>query len=481
MRLFNRQREKLGLGICMLLLAAGLAGCGNAAGEDRQEDEQTAEAETEENAPDAKVGEKEDAETDETSKEEADEPEEEPLQYLELIEIEDYYGDHLFYDVYVPVGSENEEGFVSYYDHGISFYASVYNLGSSALLPSCVEDSAELTLEGWQDNSDYSDIEVSELLENGRDRYQIIAAKRADIHGTPYEVKEIYYMSILEKGVGILWNMEMEENAADEETGLIIDEIARCYEIDLEKLKPSGGWLTATEERIQAQEDAKKLPETILWFNATYAPLTYSNYCDWTIVGGMEVSSYSEELTKEALNRDWGVDDRESALETAEKMKKNGHKEKCRDCMEELEEMGLLDKDEETFMQELSESGIEENLFRYVIAYYMYQDGMDADYIAAWDLCRVNQLYADYYLCGYMTYEEAMDASLENSLVLQEMYSSWDDMVSAYLLGYQFWQNDPCLTEMSPTMRRAKACDELYEMEDGPYTLDWDMKLEKSW
>ena len=80
-----------------------------------------------------------------------------------------------------------------------------------------------------------------------------------------------------------------------------------------------------------------------------------------------------------------------------------------------------------------------------------------------------------------MTYEEAMDASLENSLILQKMYDSWDDMVSAYMIGYQFWQNDPGLTDASPTMRRYQCVEALWEMEDGPYTLDWDMKLEKCW
>lgn len=243
----------------------------------------------------------------------------------------------------------------------------------------------------------------------------------------------------------------MEENEADEETELIIDELAKCYDIDLDSLKASGGWALANEERIQQEEDERKaanrLPETILWFNATYAPLTYSNHCDWELVGGMRVSDYNQDLVKGGLSRYWGIDDKSSALETVERLLKDGHRAKCRECMEELDEMGLL----------------------------------DADYIAAWDLSRANQLYADFYICGYMTYEEAMDASLKNSLKLQEMYDSWDDMVSAYMLGYQFWQSDPCLTDNSPTMRRYQCVQTLELMDDGPYTLDWDMKLEKCW
>lgn len=232
---------------------------------------------------------------------------------------------------------------------------------------------------------------------------------------------------------------------------------------------------------IVSDSDQYPLPDTVLWFNATYAPLTYSNGGDWRIVGGSELSDENETLTRFLLERDWNIEDRDSALETVERLRKEGHRKKCRECMDELEERGFLDLDEETFAQKLMESGIEENIYRYVIAYYMYQEGLDADSIAAWDLCRVNQLYADFYICGYMTYEEAMDASLENSLILQEMYPSWEEMMNFYMLGYQFWKNDPATTEDSPTMERYRYYEMLRQTENGPYSLEWDMKLEKSW
>lgn len=186
-------------------------------------------------------------------------------------------------------------------------------------------------------------------------------------------------------------------------------------------------------------------------------------------------------LVQYALNRDWNIEDKESALETVESLKLEGHRAKCRECMEELEEMGMLEYGEEEFVQKLQESGIEENLFRYVIAYYLYQNGQDENYIAAWNLCRVNQLYTDFYICEYMTYEEAMNASLENSKNLQQMYSSWEEMMDSYMMGYQFWQSDPAVTEDSLTLKRYGYYETLRAMDDGPYTLDWDMELKKSW
>lgn len=231
----------------------------------------------------------------------------------------------------------------------------------------------------------------------------------------------------------------------------------------------------------ETDEEEEQLPDTILWFNATYAPLTYSNSGDWKLVGGVEPTGMESSLQQYLLNRDWNIEDKDSALETVESLKRKGHRAKCRECMEELEKRGMLDCGEEEFAQKLMESGIEENLFRYVIAYYLYQDGLDENAMAAWDLCRVNQLYADFYICGYMTYEEAMDASLENSKILQQMYPSWEAMVDSYMLGYQFWQSDPCTTEDSPTLKRYSYYEILHEMDDGPYTLDWNMELEKSW
>lgn len=395
------------------------------------------------------------------------------LQYIEQVNIKDYYGDKSGYEVYVPAGYSDKGEYLFFYDHGITFKASTCSFTSAQELWEHLETMAGYTIKSLQDDDNFMDMEVSEIMENGSDKYQIISARREDFGADPYWIHYIFYMDAQEEGKGVLWEMNVHEAASDMETDLIIEELAQCYRFNLDEVKMS-------EERM-AVLGAKYPSETILWFNATYAPLTYSNSCDWKLVGGMEATDYNAEFNRAGLSRSWDIEDRESALETVERLIEKGHKDKCRECMEELEEMGILDVDEETFMQELADSGIEENLFRYVIAYYMHQEGLDADYIAAWDLCRANQLYADFYICGYMTYEEAMDASLENSLVLQKMYPSWEDMVNAYMLGFQFWQSDPCLTEYSPTMQRYQCYEELLKMEDGPYTLDWNMELVKSW
>lgn len=236
------------------------------------------------------------------------------------------------------------------------------------------------------------------------------------------------------------------------------------------------------------QEEAEELPETILWFNATYAPLTYSNGWNWRLLGGLEPTEENRELSKRLLETSWSVTDRESALEMTKSLLQNGHRKKCLDYTIQMDEWGILELRAEEFVQQIVTKDVGDEIGRYAVAYLMHQEGIEPELMTAWDLCRVNQLYADYYFCGYMTYEEAMDASLANSLNLQELYGSWEEMVDAYLWGYQFWQGEPIgnmndydLEYDSPTQERRHYYEMLRELEDGPYTLDWNMELKKCW
>lgn len=68
-----------------------------------------------------------------------------------------------------------------------------------------------------------------------------------------------------------------------------------------------------------------------------------------------------------------------------------------------------------------------------------------------------------------------------NSLRLQKMYDSWDEMMDAYMMGYQFWQGDLEITEDSPTKERRSYYEMLKNSGDSPYELDWNMELKKSW
>lgn len=291
-------------------------------------------------------------------------------------------------------------------------------------------------------------------------------------------------------------NVGAQEAAAAEETEVSEAEMAATEDAEASEKETAGadGPVTMADllkENGNGTNPAKppELPETVLWFNATYACLTYTNGWDWRWVAGQEPTEENAERAEYLLYSSWDVTDRKSGVETVNNLLEGGHRAKCRECMDNLEDWGFMDLSEQRFAEEITKIVTGERTDidlgdapgRYVLAYYMYHSGIEAEYIAAWDLCRVNQLYAGFYVCGYMTYEEAMDASLENSLTLQKMYDSWEEMMKGYLLGYQFWTEDLNAKGNSRTKERKDVYEMILQIEDNPYVLDWDMKLKKSW
>lgn len=58
----------------------------------------------------------------------------------------------------------------------------------------------------------------------------------------------------------------------------------------------------------------------------------------------------------------------------------------------------------------------------------------------AWDLVRALSVLGGAYMGGIMEYEEAAQIAMEVCKLLQNNFSSWDDMVGSYTLGYQYWR-----------------------------------------
>lgn len=177
------------------------------------------------------------------------------LQYVEKFMVEDYYGDKEEYPAYAPVGSDYSNGFLGYFDHGISFGASVYDGGADVFMYQYFEMSVEIQVEYWEESEDYTDIQIGEVQANGGDRYQLVTARTQDYQGTPYVVKTVYYLDAQGDGVCILWNMELSESSIDGETNLILDEMAQCYGISLDEMKTGGEWHRETQKKEELRQD----------------------------------------------------------------------------------------------------------------------------------------------------------------------------------------------------------------------------------
>lgn len=213
---------------------------------------------------DPSYGERDDEATDveeQDSKAEADILDEEfsELKYIEKLQMIDLNGQKTSYYVYIPVGNEGcESGYVSYYDHGLFFMAFLYtDMETDSSLYAFLEESVRIELDNWNEDKSYGyeNIKTSNVYKNGNDRYQIISARTKDYYGTPYEIKKIFYLDVLDEGAGIFWDLEISENEMDSETAAIVEEITECYNIDPDLLHVGGEWAAKDQERIADQQD----------------------------------------------------------------------------------------------------------------------------------------------------------------------------------------------------------------------------------
>lgn len=243
--------------ITMVLTALVFTGCGAAENtEEKPETSAAAETETTEEA----------TETPDETEELAPDPTN--LTCLAEYQIKDSVSDDgKKYAFYAPKGGQiMEEWFYNFDDHGVSFSASVFPGGSLENLQKFLEDKAGLTAEVWQEDPECSEIAVGEVQKKGDDRYLFLTAQDKDSHGMTYQRTQLYYVSVRDGGVGVFWDMEVRENERDEETASLIDEVARCYGLDLSKFAMEDGtWAEQAEQRkeqeMQRQVDAQDIYE----------------------------------------------------------------------------------------------------------------------------------------------------------------------------------------------------------------------------
>lgn len=180
------------------------------------------------------------------------------LEHIEKIIMEDFEGNESQYYAYVPIGNSGcNERFVSYFDNGLTYMAYLFSdAGSTSFLYSFFEENVDTYLKVWKDSeSEYFNIQIGKIQKNGDDRYQIISAQNKDYNGITYEVKKIFYLDILDAGVGILWDLEISEFNMNSETPLIVEELAKCYGIDPEYLQVNGEWAANDMEHYVNKQD----------------------------------------------------------------------------------------------------------------------------------------------------------------------------------------------------------------------------------
>lgn len=249
-----KERKKGKLIAVLAVTTLLFAGCG-AAGNAEEKADHDAAAESVENAGDAAAVET--AEISEEAAETSTAEESAGYLYLEEYQIEDFYGDGKEYALYAPKGGQNVEGLFYYNEHGVNFEAEVYSGDSVEDLLMHLDKKTKQTAEFWQEDLACLDVHVGEVQEKGDDRYFILTAKDKDSIGTPYQKTLLKYMSVRDGSVGVFWDMQVREDGQGEETALIVSEVARCYDLDLDGFViEDGTWAEQNEQRVADLRDA---------------------------------------------------------------------------------------------------------------------------------------------------------------------------------------------------------------------------------
>lgn len=220
---------------------------------------------------------------------------------------------------------------------------------------------------------------------------------------------------------------------------------------------------------------AADVPDTIRWFNASNSMLVYVNGWDYQLYGGLEADETGQEIAKQILDNSWGVTDKDSADETLDWLLSEGHRTEFADEMEYLVECGIAEvavEDRASFLYENFE--VTEDEAQTFANWYNRYEEYGEDAASGWDYNRALSQLANFYLAGYYTLEEALDASLNVAEMIQASFDSWDDYMESYFTGYEYWSE-----ENSEERRGVYA--ELQSAADNPFSVDFKTVLERSW
>ena len=96
------------------------------------------------------------------------------------------------------------------------------------------------------------------------------------------------------------------------------------------------------------------------------------------------------------------------------------------------------------------------------------------DAASGWDYNRALSQIANFYLAGYYTLEEALDASMDVAEIIQSSFDSWDDYMESYFIGYEYWADES-------SAERRELYEQIKSAGDSPFSVDFNTTLEKDW
>ena len=225
----------------------------------------------------------------------------------------------------------------------------------------------------------------------------------------------------------------------------------------------------------EKQSASAQISDTLRWFNASNSILIAVNGWDYNLYGGMEADQASQMAAAQVLDNSWGVTDKAAADETLDWLLSEGHRVEFAGEMEYLAECGMnevSEEEREAFFLENFEVTAEQAEI-YAGWYGAYTERQE-DAASGWDYNRALSQIANFYLAGYYTLEEALDASMDVAEIIQSSFDSWDDYMESYFIGYEYWADES-------SAERRELYEQIKSAGDSPFSVDFNTTLEKDW
>lgn len=225
------------------------------------------------------------------------------------------------------------------------------------------------------------------------------------------------------------------------------------------------------------QEDIES--DTVQWMCSTYALRAETDGGELYTIGVFEPTEDNVAYVREYLRNTWNISDRTSAIDTMNSLLEYGSRSGYRDFVEKMEQNGWFELSGKEVSAKIASGEVAGKELRYRGAYDAYQEFGEKG-IDAWDYCRLIRIAGNCYVAGYITLEECMDQCLPVARELQREFDSWEEVNQSYLYGYMYWAQtgDSAETVVEMWGRRERA---LMQLEDGPYSLEFDMELVDTW
>lgn len=183
------------------------------------------------------------------------------FEYIDMVTLTDGITNQKI-DAYVPAISEkpsvSNTGYYSDYGHGISFFLNIVGDWSYTSAEEEVAFLIQTEVSGINYNpSLYQNMVIDDcvMVEEGLCYYQHMSVEELDMQENASMCHTLIYVGTTPEGIGYSISLEVREKNTDSETNRILEEIGKCYNLDLSGYGNSEDDLNNAGKRADASQD----------------------------------------------------------------------------------------------------------------------------------------------------------------------------------------------------------------------------------